>query len=108
MCTKYYEAELNESFEVTQAGWMALRIQGNGQNEFEKELFAHTSPIYVIRGGRPIHIASDLTAMADYVRMVTERYRRFGVFADESQQREMLSNCESALAYYENALHSQL
>ena len=43
--------------------------------------------------------------MADYVRMVMEVYRRRGVFATDDQRRELMDNCEKALAFYESALH---
>jgi hypothetical protein len=42
--------------------------------------------------------------MADYVRMVMEIYRRRGQFAADEQRRELMANCEKALAFYEEFL----
>ena len=59
-----------------------------------------------IRGDRPICVASDLTGMADYIRMVMEIYRRRGVFANDDQRQELLTNGRNALAFYEDALRA--
>jgi hypothetical protein len=67
-------------------------------------LHAHTSPVYVFRGGQPIRVPADRTALADYVRMVMEVYRRGGHFATPQQWQELLANCERALAFYESGL----
>lgn len=67
-------------------------------------LHAHTSPVYVSAGRRPIRVKADLTGMADYVRMVMENYRRRGQFKDDRQPAELMQNAEKAIAFYESRL----
>ena len=67
-------------------------------------LHAHASPICILKGNRPIQVASDTTAMADYVRMIMEVYRRKGNFASNQQWEELMTNCRNALAFYEGML----
>lgn len=74
-------------------------------------LQAHTSPIYVRVQGRPIRVASDMAAMADYVRLCMTRYisggfYQPGSFSDETQVRELVANCERAIAFYERGIGS--
>jgi len=91
------------------SAWFAARTRGHVLPESYGgvatwRLHAHTSPIYVVRGNGPIHLKADLTAMADYVRMVMEIYRRRGKFTSDDQWGELMANCEKALRYYEGAL----
>jgi len=49
-------------------------------------------------------VGADLTAMADYVRVLMERYRRFGTFATAEQFDELMGSCRKAIAFYESGL----
>lgn len=50
-----FEAELDFDFEVTEPGWLALAIPRSvTKNELDRELFAHTSPIYVEVAGEHV------------------------------------------------------
>ena len=65
------------------SGWIALRARGVVEperygGEAPWNLYAHTSPVSVIVEDAPTGIGSDLTAMADYVRMLMEIYGRGG------------------------------
>ncbi len=91
------------------SAWVAARARGRVESErygglAPWNLHAHTSPVYVLRDNAPIRVVSDLTGMADYVRMVMEVYRRQGQFTSDSQQHELMANCKQALAFYERAL----
>ena len=105
------EIECTERVRLGGSAWFALRARGTVSPEryggvAPWNLYAHTSPVYVYRGNRPIRVASDLTGMADYIRMVMEIYRRRGVFANDSQRQELLTNARNALAFYEDALRA--
>jgi hypothetical protein len=64
--------------------------------------------VYVLRGDNPIRVTADLTAMADYTRMVMEVYRRRGKFTSDEQRQELMANCERALRFYEESLVSSI
>ena len=103
------EIECVERVSLDESAWFAVRARGRVEPEryggvAPWNLYAHTSPVYVLRGNRPIRVAADLTGMVDYIRMVMEVYRRRGVFATDDQRREMMANGEKALAFYEGAL----
>ena len=94
---------------LERSAWFAARARGSVAPEqyggaAPWNLHAHSSPIYVLRGGRPICEAADVTGMADYVRMVMEVYRSRGQFASDEQRDEMRTNCLKALAFYEGKL----
>lgn len=98
-----------ERIRLQGSSWLAARTRGCVPPDVygglvDWKLHAHSSPIYVLVGGKPIRMPADLTAMADYIRMLMERYRKHGQFADEKQRSEMVGNCEKALAVYENRL----
>lgn len=98
-----------DHIQVDGSAWFAARARGRVEPEryggvAPWSLHAHTSPVYVFRGNMPIRVASDITGMADYVRMVMEVYRRQGQFASEEQRSELMTGCERALAFYEHAL----
>jgi hypothetical protein len=51
----HFEATMNFDFQVTEPGWLALMIPRNvTKNELDRELFAHTSPIYVEVNGEHV------------------------------------------------------
>ena len=100
-----------ERIRLDGSSWFAARTRGRVAPEgyggvSTWNLHAHTSPIYVLRGDKPIGVKSDLTAMADYVRMVMEIYGRRGQFTSDAHRQELMTNCEKALTFYEHRLFS--
>ena len=67
-------------------------------------LHAHTNPVYVHRDGKRILQRADATAMADYVRVIAERYRRQGKFRNDRQRQALFSNLAKAEAFYDRLL----
>ena len=103
--------ECSESVRPGHSGWVALRARGVVEPESYGgvapwNLYAHTSPVYVIVGDAPIGIGSDLTAMADYVRMLMEIYRRQGNLGPGEHWDELAGNGRKAISFYENRLRS--
>jgi hypothetical protein len=53
----HFEAEIDRELNVSEPGWFALRIPWEAptnQNLFDRDLFAHTSPIYIQIAGKQI------------------------------------------------------
>ncbi|MBI4559022.1 MAG: CehA/McbA family metallohydrolase [Candidatus Hydrogenedentes bacterium] len=89
--------------------WLAARVRGRVYPETYGakapwNLHAHSGAVYVYKGGRPVLSRADATAMADYVRFLTEFYRQDTRFDDERHGAELFENMETALQYYENLL----
>jgi len=94
---------------IPESAWVAARVRGRVEPEVYGgrapwNLHAHSSPIYIEKGGRPILSRADATMMADYVRLITEIYRRSGYFKKESQRNALTRNMKKALAFYEGLL----
>jgi len=94
---------------VPRSSWIAARVRGRVAPRTYGgvapwNLHAHTSPVYVYKGKKPIVQRADATAMADYVRLLREVYRRKGVFKDGRQRQALASNLARAEAFYERLL----
>jgi hypothetical protein len=87
-----YTAKMDLQLEVNQPGWLALRIPlETGNNEFGKQLYAHTSPVYIEVNGRRIfdrQVAQELiTEMDDNIRSI----EKVGVFANQEERTAVLN-----------------
>ncbi len=103
------EIACETDLDIPESAWMAARVRGRVEpavygGTAPWNLHAHTSPIYVRKGKRPIIQKADATWMADYVRFVAEVYRRTGVFKNEHQRDALLTNISKALSFYERLL----
>lgn len=89
--------------------WIAARVRGRVEPKTYGgvapwNLHAHTSPVYILKGKLPIVQRADATAMADYVRLLQEVYRRAGRFRNEEQRQALFTNLSKAEAFYERLL----
>ena len=87
----HFQAEFSFRLQIDQPGWVALRLaSGAGKNVFDKNLFAHTSPIYVEIAGQRIfrhEVAQELLAeMENNV----EELSSLGKFANEAERETVL------------------
>jgi hypothetical protein len=94
---------------LLESSWVAARVRGRVDPKAyggvtSWNLHAHTSPVYVLRGNRPIMQKADATAMSDYVRYMAEIYRREGSFRTEKQRQALFSNLRAAEGFYESLL----
>lgn len=87
-----FEARLEEPIELTEPGWLAVRIPDDRQpkNELGQPLFAHTSPIYVEFGGRRAFDLAAAEALLAELKSAPETIRREGRFADEADRERVL------------------
>ena len=103
------EIECAERVRLDESSWFAVRTRGYVQPETYGgkavwNLHAHSSPIYVLKSEQPIAVKADLTAMADYLRMIRVMYRKRGTFKSDEQWEELLSNIDQAISVYETRL----
>ena len=82
-----YMAELDTSVDVTESGWLAVRIpQEAGRNEFDQPLFAHTSPVYVDVDGRRLFRAEVARELIGEMEANIREIESKGVFADDAER----------------------
>jgi hypothetical protein len=94
---------------LTDSSWLAARVRGRVLPEAYGgvapwNLHAHSSPVYVRIGKRRILQRADATAMADYVRLIREIYRRKGSFRTDRQRQTLRAGLAKAEAFYEGLL----
>jgi len=104
-----HELACQTRMDIPHSTWFAARVRGRVEPEAYGgvapwNLHAHTSPIYVLKAGRPVLQRADATAMADYVRLITERYRQAASFKNEKHRSALFGNLMRALAFYEGLL----
>ncbi|MCI0377230.1 MAG: CehA/McbA family metallohydrolase [Gemmataceae bacterium] len=59
-----FDARLTHEMRVDGPGWFALRIDSSVKNELDRQLFAHTSPVYVeMKGKRLFDLESGLALL---------------------------------------------
>jgi hypothetical protein len=88
----HFSAQMDLVINVDQPGWLALRTPLRaGTNEFDKDLFAHTSPIYVEVAGKRIfrrEVAEQLIAeMEENIDVIRDQ----GEFADPDEIDKVLN-----------------
>jgi hypothetical protein len=91
-----YAARLARDLTVDGPGWIALRIEASTKNEFERQLYAHTSPVYVELAGRRIF---DVEAARGLLRLVEEaqaEIRGRGQFSSPEARARLLARYEEA------------
>jgi len=94
-----FEADLNLDLTLSKPGWLALRIPRNvAKNELDKELFAHTSPIYVEVAGRRILRPEVAEELIHEVENNMAKISSLGVFNTGEEQ--------TVLAVHEEAISS--
>lgn len=94
------------SYELALDGsaWVALRALGPRHRLIlnDTEAFAHTSPVYVTVGGRPVRVAEDITFYRDWVERLIARTETRGRFASPERKAEVVALFKKALAWYQS------
>ena len=91
------ELTLPFTVNTSDSTWVAARASSPKIAD-EPDIRAHTNPVYVLRGGRPVRVdAARRSVLARWEREAVY-YRTGGLsFADESQRRELLAKVDAAL-----------
>ena len=89
-----------EKITVPASGWLAVRCLGRSENPNLSPAFAfaHTSPFYVLVGGRPIRSREDARYFHDYFSAFVKR--SLPRVKNEQIRRILESKCRDALAKY--------
>lgn len=89
----HFEARLDDDkFELTESGWLALRIPDKDQpkHELDRPLFAHTSPIYVEIGGKKHFDRPTAATLMAEMRRALEVIPKRATFADDAERDKVL------------------
>jgi TolB protein len=87
---------------VPEGGWIAARVLGpSSRYVTDSYAFAHTSPVYVVRGGRVFRSAEDARFLAEAVDAAWQRADR-GPWRSEEERIRFKDAVDEALAVYRN------
>jgi len=88
--------------DVPASAWVAVMAVGPaGRAVTDGYPFAHTSPLYVVRDGKPFADADAATELAGMVRAQWDRVDQRDGFADAAARAHYLEAVEAAIAVYE-------
>jgi hypothetical protein len=82
--------------------WIAARVKGpwNRMLLNDSYAFAHTSPIYVVVGGKPIGLAEDARFWMEWIDKLIQRVEARGRFSNEQRKREVIELFRKAREVY--------
>jgi hypothetical protein len=69
----------------------------------DRQVFAHTSPVYIDVGGAPVRNPDDLMWCLRWIDLFEDLVRTAGRFSDESQFADFAALCNRARAFYRSA-----
>lgn len=97
-----YSATLDTEIPITQSGWIALRVSGPEHQKFlmDTYVYAHTSPVYVTKGGRAPQSPEDARYFVKWLDRSIELIKESNRFDTTDQKNEVLSVWEQARQVY--------
>ncbi len=115
----HFEARIDTTVRVSQPGWFALRtpppsVSGDAKrsrktplNLVGRELFAHTSPVYIQLGGRTIFDVKVAAEILATMKSHAEDVTRNGKFLDNTARARVLDVHREAITAFEARLKAE-
>ena len=116
---RHYEADLNTTLDISQPCWLALRTppqsvpddpelrEARPLNEFGRELFSHTSPVYVTVTGRKVFDSQIARSLLDKMRKSRTLIMEQGRFEDDLAKARVLDVYTDGIAALERRLEKE-
>ena len=98
----YVEARLDRSIKIDEPSWLALRISTQANNEFGRQLFAHTSPIYITVGGKSIRKPDEVDYLIKQMEEAKQEIAAKALFASPKEREAVLSVYEKGVRTLQN------
>ncbi|MCP4814413.1 MAG: CehA/McbA family metallohydrolase [Planctomycetaceae bacterium] len=104
----HYQAEFKLPVEITESGWLALRVSGAAaMNAFGKKPFAHTSPIYVEMPGQSIFQPAIAWQLIKEMQQSVETIDSKGTFANDQERSRVLQVYQDGIQILQRRLQKQ-
>jgi hypothetical protein len=96
-------AQLSHVVELDRSAWIAARVRGEGHRRVmnDARLFAHTSPVYCVRDGKPVGIPKDAAIVVQWIDRLIDDVKKSPRFATEARRQEVLELFGRGRSYYE-------
>jgi hypothetical protein len=97
--------EFQKQLPLRDSSWIALRALGPRHRLIMNDTmaFAHTSPVYITIGGRPVRLKDDIRFYREWVERLIARTEKSPRFSTPERRREVVSLFQKALAWYQTA-----
>jgi hypothetical protein len=97
--------EISKHIPIERSSWIAVRALGPRHRLILNDTgaFAHTSPVYVTVGGRPVRERDDIRFYREWVEKLIARAERSGRFSTPERREEVVALFRKALAWYQAA-----
>ena len=93
-----FELEISGELPLSDSAWIAVRAEGpNSPWTTDIGLFAHSTPVYAVVGGRPIVVEEDRAYIEATIEDFGAAMRRRNDWLDEAQRDLVLAGVEEAL-----------
>lgn len=97
---------VNEVIEINRSAWVAVRTIAEGHRWVtnDRDVFAHTSPVYVEMAGRPMDSTEAARYFIEQIDLLIAKMEATGVFADQAQRDLIVQRFREGQKVYENML----
>ncbi|MEQ8786016.1 MAG: prolyl oligopeptidase family serine peptidase [Pirellulaceae bacterium] len=101
----HFVAEIDLDMPVETSGWLAMRIpRGEAKSELDRELFAHTSAIYLDVAGRPVFRADTARELIEEMKQSMTVIKEKGEFADDAERASVLDVYKTGIQVLEKRM----
>ncbi len=96
-------ANLTHTLELGDSAWIAARVWGQGHRLVmnDSRLFAHTSPVYCYKDGKPVAVPDDAEIVVRWIDRLIEDVKSSPRFASETHRQEVIDLFNKGRRYYE-------
>jgi hypothetical protein len=98
----YVEARLDRNIQIDEPSWLALRVSTQASNEFGRQLFAHTSPIYINVSGKAIRQPEEVAYLIAQMEAAKQEIASRALFASPKEREAVLSVYEKGIRTLRN------
>ncbi len=93
---------LMRTLELDRSSWIAARVRGAGNRMVvnDDRVFAHTSPVYVQIGGKPVRSEEDAAFWVEWIDKLIARTEQRGQFSTAAKKQEVLALFKKAREVY--------
>jgi hypothetical protein len=97
--------EFTRRIRIEKSSWIALRALGPRHRLILNDTmaFAHTSPVYITVGGKPVRVADDIRFYREWVERLIARTEKSGRFSTPERKTEVVELFRKALSFYHRA-----
>jgi len=89
--------KMTHEVRLEEPAWFAVRAESETKNEFEKTIFAHSSPIYVTHKGRNVFDVDEALALVKQVEEGQAAIQAKGQFSNAEASRKLLALYDDAV-----------